>query len=453
MRLAGRILFWCIMDIAKYKKDYIAIVKLGLPILIGQLGMIVVGFADNVMVGRYSTEALASASFVGNVFNIAILACMGFTYGLTPLIGALFSQERYAAIGSILRNGVLLNVLFALLVSVVMCVLYFNVDRLGQPEELLPLIRPYYLLFLVGILPISLFNVFAQWAYAINRSKMPMWIILVANVANVVGNYVLIYGKWGFPEMGLTGAGISTLFSRVLSLVCILCVFFCAKEYRKYRDGFMSSSISADRIKQVLRTSWPVSLQMALETGAFSCSAIMAGWLGKVPLAAYQVLLIIGTLGFCVYYSMAARVLVANASGKNDRKAMRRVSFAGYHIILLLATIASAVFVFWGEPLICIFTDDEAVIATSVSLIVPLVLYQLGDATQINFANALRGTSNVMPMLWIAFVSYVVIGLPVTYLMGFPLSMGIYGIFLSFSVSLFVAAGLFVYFFMRTTRK
>lgn len=443
------------MDIAKYKKDYVAIIKLGLPILIGQLGMIAVGFADNVMVGRYSTEALASASFVGNVFNIAILACMGFTYGLTPLIGALFSQERYGVIGTLLRNGVLLNVLFAVLVSGVMTILYFNVGKMGQPEELLPLIRPYYLLFLAGILPISLFNVFAQWAYAINRSKMPMWIILVANVANVVGNYVLIYGKWGCPELGLTGAGISTLFSRVLCLVCILAVFFGAKKYRIYRDGFCRSRISLERIKQVFRTSWPVSLQMALETGAFSCSAIMAGWLGKVPLASFQVLLIVGTLGFCVYYSMAASVsvLVANASGVNDRKAMRRVAFAGYHIILLLAAIASTIFIFWGESLISIFSDDEAVVVTSVSLIVPLVLYQLGDATQINFANALRGTSNVMPMLWIAFVSYVVIGLPVTYMMGFPMSMGIYGIFLSFSVSLFIAAGLFIYFFMRTTRE
>lgn len=443
------------MDIAKYKKDYISILKLGLPILIGQLGMIVVGFADNVMVGRYSTEALASASFVGNVFNMAILACMGFTYGLTPLIGALFTQKRYSAIGEILRNGIVLNVLFSLLVSAVMTVLYFNVDKMGQPEELLPLIRPYYLLFLSGMLPISLFNVFAQWAYAINRSKMPMWIILVANVVNVIGNYVLIYGKFGCPELGLTGAGISTLLSRILCLICILVVFFGRKEYREYKDGFMLSRISMDRVKHVFRTSWPVSLQMTLETGAFSCAAIMAGWLGKVPLASFQVLLIVGTLGFCVYYSMATSVsvLVANASGIDDRKAMRRVAFAGYHIILLLATIASVVFVLFGKPLICIFSEDPEVIMTSISLIFPLVLYQYGDATQINFANALRGTSNVMPMLWIAFVSYVVVGLPVTYLLGFTFSMGIYGIFLSFSVSLFLAAGLFLYFFMRTTRK
>ena len=305
----------------KYKENYISILKLGLPILIGQLGMIVVGFADNIMVGQYSTEALASASFVNNIFNVAILGCIGFTYGLTPLVGALFTQKRYDTIGAIMRNGLLLNIIFSILILGIMAILYFNVDKMGQPEELLPLIRPYYLLFLAGIIPISVFNVFAQWAYAINRTKMPMWIILVANIANVVGNYMLIYGAWGCPELGLTGAGISTLFSRILSMGCILIVFFGLKEYRKYREGFTQSQITRRLLGQINRTSWPVSLQMAFETGAFSLSAIMAGWLGKIPLASFQVMLIVGTLGFCIYYSFAASVsvLVSNAAGSGNR--------------------------------------------------------------------------------------------------------------------------------------
>ena len=439
----------------KYRDNYVSIIRLGLPILIGQLGMIIVGFADNIMVGQYSTEALASASFVNNIFNVAILACIGFTYGLTPLVGALFSQKRYDTIGAILRNGLFLNTAFSLIILGIMTILYFNVDRMGQPEELLPLIRPYYLLYLAGLIPISVFNVFAQWAYAINRTKMPMWIILIANIANVIGNYMLIYGVWGCPELGLTGAGISTLFSRVLSMVCILAVFFGFKEYNKYREGFTQNHISKLHLAQINRTSWPVALQMAFETGAFSLSAIMAGWLGKIPLASFQVMLIVGTLGFCIYYSFAASVsvLVSNAAGLNDNAKIRRISFAGFHILIAIATISSLVFIIFGETLIRAFTDDTAVIITSLSLIFPLVLYQYGDATQINFANALRGTSNVMPMLWIAFVSYIIVGLPSTYLLAFTFGLGLYGIFLSFSVSLFLAATLFIYFFMRTTRQ
>ena len=440
---------------SKYRENYAAIIKLGLPILVGQLGMIVVAFADNIMVGRYSTAALASASFVNNVFNVATFAVLGFTYGLTPLIGAMFSQKRSDSIGAMIRNGLLVNVLFSLLVTAVMWVLWLNIDRLGQPEELLPLIKPYYLIVLAGMLPVAVFNVFAQWLFAINRTALPMWIILSANVLNILGNYLLIYGNFGCPELGLIGAGYSTLIARIFCPVVVIVIFAVAKRFAAYRDGFRHSRITSRTLGQINRTSWPVSLQMTFESGSFTVAAVMAGWLGAISLASFQIIVITGTLGFCIYYSMgsAVSVLVANAAGLNDHTGMRRMAFAGYHIILTLATISSLIFVFFEEQMIHAFTEDTEVIAATVALIVPLVLYQLGDATQINFANALRGTSQVMPMIWIAFVSYIVIGTPSTYLLAFPLGLGTYGIILSFSVSLFIAAGLFLYFFLRATRK
>ncbi len=440
---------------SKYRENYAAIIKLGLPILVGQLGMIVVAFADNIMVGRYSTAALASASFVNNVFNVATFAVLGFTYGLTPLIGAMFSQKRSDSIGAMIRNGLLVNVLFSLLVTAVMWVLWLNIDRLGQPEELLPLIKPYYLIVLAGMVPVAVFNVFAQWLFAINRTALPMWIILSANVLNILGNYLLIYGNFGCPELGLIGAGYSTLIARIFCPVVVIVIFAVAKRFAAYRDGFRYSRITSRTLGQINRTSWPVSLQMTFESGSFTVAAVMAGWLGAISLASFQIIVITGTLGFCIYYSMgsAVSVLVANAAGLNDHSGMRRMAFAGYHIILTLATISSLIFVFFEEQMIYAFTEDTEVIAATVALIVPLVLYQLGDATQINFANALRGTSQVMPMIWIAFVSYIVIGTPSTYLLAFPLGLGTYGIILSFSVSLFIAAGLFLYFFLRATRK
>lgn len=443
------------MKFSDYKDHYIALIKLGAPILVGQLGMIVVAFADNIMVGRYSTEALASASFVNNVFNTAMFSCIGFTYGLTPLIGAMFSQERYGKIGALIRNGILVNFIFALAITAVMGILWFNIDRLGQPEELLPLIRPYYLLVLAGIIPTALFNVFAQWLFAINNTSLPMWIILGSNAVNIIGNYLLIYGNMGCPEMGLFGAGVSTLTARFLTLAVVILFFIFDHRFRHYRDGFSESRIDGRNLSQVFRTSWPVALQMSLESGSFSFAAVMAGWLGAVSLAAFQIIVITGTLGFCVYYSLgsAVSVLVSNRAGLSDNAGMRRVAFAGYHLMLTLATISSLVFIVFERSMIHAFTEDAEVIAVTVTLIVPLVLYQLGDATQINFANALRGTSNVLPMTWIAFVSYVVVGVPATYLLGFPMKLGIFGIILSFSASLFLAAGLFLYFFLKSTRK
>lgn len=436
------------------RDNYATILRLGAPILVGQLGMIVVGFADNIMLGRYSTSALASASLVNNLFNSAIFACLGFSYGLTPILGALFSQGAHDKIGRMLRNGVLLNLLFALLVTIVMGVIYLNLDNMGQPEELMPQIRPYYLIYMSGMVAISLFNAFAQWAYSINRTLMPMWIILAANSINVLGNYMLIYGHWGAPELGIVGAGLSTLAARWICPIAIIVIFFSLKRFRGYSIGFRKGHQRLRYWRAINRTSWPVSLQMVFESGSFTVAAIMAGWLGAYELASFQIIVVIGSLGFCVYYSMGAAVSVrvANAAGLGDTRGMRSVAWAGYHIMLTLATLASLAFVFAGDIMVRAFTEDPIVIAMTVSLIVPLVLYQLGDATQITFANALRGTSHVTPMMWIAAISYVVIGVPATYLLGITLGMGIYGIVLSFSASLFFAAGMFLYYFLREVK-
>ncbi len=284
--------------ISDYTGHYPALIKLGLPILVSQLGMIVVGFADNIMVGHYSTPSLASASFVNNVFNIAILACLGFSYGLTPLVGAMFNQGRLRGIGALMRNGLMINLIFSVLLTLVMGVLYLNLHRLGQPEELLPIIRPYYLIYLAGVIPVALFNVFAQWSYAITNSRMPMWIILVANAANILGNWLLIFGNWGCPELGLLGAGISTLFARLLCMVAIIWIFFWHRSYREYSDGYRQARVTCTEMLHVFRTSMPISLQMTLETSAFSLCAIMAGWIDAISLAAFQIIGITGPLGF-----------------------------------------------------------------------------------------------------------------------------------------------------------
>lgn len=442
------------MKFSNYLDYYKQIVNLGLPIVVGQAGMIIVGFADNIMVGRYSTEALSSASFVNNVFNMANLACMGFTYGITPLVGALFGKGKHGEIGSIMRNAVLINVIYTLLITLVMGILYLNLEHLGQPVQLLPLIKPYYLLALCGLLPMTLYNIWAQCSYGMKGTRMPMWIILGANLFNVVGNYLLIYGNYGLPELGLFGAGLATLMARVLSAIIIIGIFITAGEYTALRKGYSASRIRRFSQSLLGKTSLPISLQLFFETAAFSGAAIFVGWIGAIELAAFQVMLIIGTLGFCFYYSLgsATSVLVANAAGRNDFLAMHRIGFAGYHLTLLMALCASLTFIIGGRHLISLFTPDEAVISMCLTLIPPIVCYQLGDATQINFANSLRGTSKVMPMLWIAFCSYMIIGLPSTYLFGFTFGGGIIGIFYSFSVSLFLAGALFLHYFLKYTR-
>lgn len=436
-----------------YKATYKELALLGLPIVVSQLGGIILGFADNIMVGRYATESLAAASFVNAMFNMAFCAIMGFSYGLTPLAGALFGRGEQRSIGALTRTALRCNVAFALAVTAIMAVLYFNLEHLGQPVELLPLIRPYYLLWLCGLVPLAVFNLLAQWLYAINNSRLPMYAVIVCNSINILGNYALIYGHWGAPEMGLTGAGIATLVARLLMMSVLLWAILGKRSYRPYREGFKAADAPAGTARRVWATSVPVSLQMAFESGSFTVAGLMTGWLGTVPLASYQIIIVIGMFGFCIYYSLgsAISVKVANATALGADR-MRHIAWAGYHLMLAAMVAAMAIFVLLAKDFVYAFTEDVAVQALTLTLIVPLLLYQLGDATQVTFANALRGTSRVQPMLWIAFISYMVVGVPATYLLAFTAGLGVWGVVLSFSVSLILAGALFLNFFLRATR-
>lgn len=434
-------------SLSKYRPYYSSLLRIGIPILIGQLGVVVTGFLDTIMVGRYSTEALASASFVSNIFNLVNVTSLGFAYGLTPLIATAFGKGDYTAIGRWLRNGILLNMFFSLVATVVMLGFYFAIEHLGQPEELYSLIKPYFITILLSMIPMIYVSAIKQFTDGITDTRVAMWVLIGGNALNVLGNWLLIYGNWGLPELGLTGAGISTLISRILMAVAITLVILRRRRYSRYVEAFHSARIEAKCLRQILSTSFPIAIQMGLETASFTVSVIMVGWIGTQALAASQVMLVIGSLGFMIYYGIAAAtsIKIANYNGADDRRALRRCSFAGYHLVLASAAVACALFWLFCKPIIGLFTADPAVVAIAVTLVGPLVLYQFGDATQAAYSNAMRGIAAVKPVMRISAIAYVVIGLPVTYLFAFPFGWGVVGIFLSFSVPLMIAGGLFIH--------
>ena len=437
-----------------YKSHYKATIKLGWPILVGQLGVIVVGFADTLMVGRYNTDALAAASFVNNIFTLISLLIMGFSYGLTPLISAHYSRGEHAEAGVTFKNAIISNLLYTALLLIVMGIFYFFLDRMGQEEKLLPLMRPYYLIIWTSMLFVALFNIMKQFAVGTLDTAKAMWILLSGNVINIVGNYMLIYGNLGAPELGLTGAGLSTWFARLCMAVLFAVILLRSKRYLPFRAGFQNGKITTQEVKRISRLSLPVSLQMGMETGSFTFSAVMAGWISAVTLASYQIIVTIGTLGFLFYYSIGASlaIRVGGFTGLGDKVSIRRAAFAGCHILLVWAAVASVLFFFFGQPLISLFTNDPDVIKTAVALILPLIMYQFADAMQICFANALRGMTDVVAMMWIAFVSYLIVGIPTGYFLGFVMGWGETGIFLAFSVGLFMAAVLFYKRFLRISK-
>ena len=414
--------------------------------MIGQLGIIILSFADTMMVGRCGTAELGAASFVNNMFNLVIVFSTGFSYGLTPFVGNHYGRGENASVGRILKNALAVNAVVAAGLMALMFILYLNIHRLGQPAELLPLMRPYYIVLLISLLFVLLFNAFKQFADGITDTVTPMAILLGGNVVNIFLNWILIYGNWGMPRMGLLGAGVATLTARVLMLLCFVVVFFVAKRYRPYVQGFKEAAVNRKDFAALNKMGMPVGLQMGMETASFSLSTIMVGWLGTVALAAHQVMLTVGQLGFMMYYGMAAAVAVraSNFHGQGDMLRVRENVSAGFKIILVMAAAVSIPLLIMRNSLGYFFTDSAEVAAMVAQLVIPFVIYQFGDGLQCNYSNALRGISDVKMVMVYAFIAYFLISLPSAYLFGFVFDWGLTGIWMSFPLGL-TSAGLLFY--------
>ena len=433
-----------------YKEHYKVLLKLGLPIMVGQLGVIVLSFADTMMVGRYGTAELGAASFVNNMFNLVIIFSTGFSYGLTPVVGGLFGKGD--SMGGALKNALAVNGIVSVGLMFLMWLLYMNLHRLGQPEELLPLMRPYYIVLLVSLIFVMLFNAFKQFFDGITDTVTPMYVLLGGNVLNIIGNWLLIYGKAGLPELGLLGAGISTLVSRVLMLLCCVVIFCISPRLRTYRKGFGSVPLNRKDSALLCRLGMPVGLQMGMETASFSLTTVMVGWLGTMALAAHQVMLTISQLGFMIYYGMAAAVAVrvSNFMGIDDIPNVRMTAKAGFKLILMIASPLIVTVLLARNHLGLLFTDNAEVVTIVAQLVIPFVIYQFGDGMQCNYSNALRGISDVKMVTLYAFVAYFLVSIPSAYVFGFILDWGIMGIWLSFPLGLTTAGFLFRHRFMKT---
>lgn len=438
-----------------FRGEYKALLRLGLPVLITQLGVIIVSFADTMMVGAYGVDELAAAAFVNSLFIVAGVMQMGFASGITPLVGALFSQGKHHDAGRTLRAGLQMNLTVSVCFTLIMGILYFFLDLFGQPEELLPLIRGYYLIMLFTLVPWAIFSCCQQTANGVTDTATPMWLILGANVVNIIGNWLLIFGHMGCPELGLNGAGIATLTARSGACIAILIILLRGRRYRPYADGFHMRGNLGDVRRQVWITSYPVMIQSGVECMLWTLGAVATGWFGKIQLAAYQVVNTIAQLGFMTYmsFSIATSIRVANKTGLRDMDGARATATAGLHLCLMLATGASLLFLFGGSHLIGLFTPDEKVIASAVCLIAPLILYQYGDAVQLTYANALRGTSVVKPLLWISVVSYIVLGAPLLLFLAVTLDLGNVGVYYSFFGALLSASILLYFQFRVAIRK
>ena len=435
---------------SQYNNHYRTLLSIGIPIMIGQLGMIILSFADTMMVGHHSTSELGAASFVNNIMNLVIITGTGFSYGLTPIVGGLFGRKQLPEAGQALRCSLLANTLAAVIMMAALTILYFNLANIGQPDELLLYMRPYYLVLLASLPFVMLFNAFKQFTDSITETRTSMWILLSGNLLNIIGNYILIYGKMGVPEMGVVGAGVSTLISRIVMVGIFLAVFLCKRSMKQYREGFFSLGWSRQLVRRLTTLGTPIALEMGMETASFSLSIIMVGWLGTIALASHQVMSTISQFTFMVYYGLGAAVAVRTSyfHGQGDMLNTRHVVTAGLRLMVMLEILLGGIIFLLRKDIGSWFTDSAEVSASVLTLMLPFFIYQFGDGLQINYANALRGIADVKPLMVIAFIAFFVISLPVGYLCGFVMGYGLVGVWMAFPFGL-TSAGIMMWWRFR----
>ncbi|WP_319502632.1 MATE family efflux transporter [uncultured Draconibacterium sp.] len=440
-------------------QDYIPFYRrnltLALPIVLSQIGQVTVSLADNMMVGHVGTTELAAASFANSVFMIGMVFGMGVTMGLTPLVGKAFGQNQLHKAIIWLKNGMAAHLTASIALTALMFSIYFFLPYMGQPENVLHLARPYYLLLCASYLPFMFFFSLKQFFEGIGNTKIAMQITLTANVINIAVNYVFIFGKFGFPEMGLLGAGIGTLTSRICMPVLFAYFILRNSRFKRYFVFARYQKIFKKDMLALLKIGIPIGFQLIVEVAAFAIGAVMMGWLGETPLAAHQVALGLATFTYMISLgiSQANTIRVSHQMGDRDYVSLRRAVFASTHLVLTVMSLSAILFILARHILPLLFTTDENVIEVAAGLLIIAAVFQLFDGLQVIMQSSLRGMADVTTPMLIAFIAYLLIGIPTSYVFTFVLDAGPQGIWYGYLVGLGTAGILFYIRFMRLLKR
>lgn len=455
-----------IIDITKYTTEYKALTKLGLPITVSQIGMTLQGLADTIMLGQHSAMDLAAAGFVNSIFIIGILLGIGFSNGSVARMGYLYGAGKSLELVSVLKSSIWANASLAMVLTAMMTVICILLPYMGQDSNLLPLMQEYFVILLPSLPVLVMTGVFKPFYDSINDTKTSMWIMLAGNVWNIIFNWIFIFGKCGFPEMGIVGAALATATSRVLMLVLYIMVFCLHHRYDKYRQMWCKAHSSIMEFIELNKLGWPIGIQMSIETASFAGASLWLGWGGKTwdavsALAAYQVMVQVASMIFLFFIGVggAISIRVSNSHGRHDHDAILLSAHGGYHMIVVISIVLTALVFLMKDNIAGLFVSNadpdllNRVSSIVVACCIPLALYQFGDGMQSAYVSALRGLGDVRPLMFYSFIAYVVISLPMSYLFGIIMDGGCPGIWYGFPFGLTTAAILYLRRFRKTMSR
>lgn len=430
--------------------------QLAIPIIIANLVQVLMGIIDSAMVGAINSDLLAASSLVVNVISIPYILCIGLTLAVATLISSALGASQTSAMTDILKNALLLNGLFAFIIALLIQLFSFVVHHMGQDDIVAELAQPYLEIMGWSIIPMILFLTLKQFSDGLEETKWPMYISLATIPVNIVLNYILIYGAFGFPRLELIGAGIGTLLTRIFMLIAMAILIIKSRKFKDYitsvYDRWQPQWVT---IKNLLRIGIPSSMQYAMESWAFSVSGIMIGWLGAQQQASHQIALSLASFTFMVSLGLSAAgsIRVSNAKGRGDLLQLRQIGKGTLKMAIIFGVICGLIFILFRHQLPWIFNDETPVIAAAAHLLILAAVFQISDSTQAIGVGLLRGIHDVKVPTLFVILAYWVIGIPTGYVLAFPLGLEATGIWIGLVFGLTISAIMLNLRFFRLTKQ
>ena len=452
------------MNLSNYTREFGTNLKLAYPVIVGMLGHTVVQLIDNIMVGQLGTAELAAVSLGNSFVFVAMSLGIGFSTAITPMIAESFGAKIHNKVRYIFVHGLILC--FGLGVVLASLVLWAQplLSQMGQPDEVVALSKPYLFWVALSLVPLVGFQGLRQFAEGLFQTRLAMYATLMGNVINVLLNYLLIFGLHGFPELGVEGAALGTLFSRWTMVLFMAINVKNKRGFKRYNRKLFRVKLKKSLFKRIFSLGLPSALQMFFEVTFFTSAIWMSGLLGKNPQAANQIALNLSSMTYMVAIGVGvtAMIRVGNEKGRGDFTALRWVAVSTFLLIFLMSSLFCLFFIATHDLLPWLYLDGNApeissdvneVVEIASNLILIAAFFQIADGLQAVVLGALRGIQDVIIPAFLIFISYGAIGFPISYYLGLNTEWATYGIWIGLLTGLILSALLLVLRFQYLSQK
>ncbi len=445
------------MSLSQYTKEFSYNLQLAYPVIIGMLGHTLIGIVDNIMVGKLGSTQLAAVSLGNSMIFVAMSLGIGFSTAITPIVAESDAENDISKIRSAFYHGLFLCTILGILLFGLVLLAKPIMELLHQPKEVIILAKPYIDWVAFSLVPLIIYQGYKQFADGLSLTKVSMYAIVMANILHVIINYLLIYGIWIFPKMGILGAALGTVISRIAMVIFMHIILSRKEKLKQYFQNFSFDEIKKEMIQKIINLGFPSAMQMLFEVVLFTAAIWLCGTIGKTSQAANQIALSLASMTFMVAMglSVVSMIRISNQKGLNDYKQLVIVARSIFLLAILIEILFAVMFValhqvlpymFLNMEIQSQFLDNQEVIAIAAKLLLVAAVFQISDGIQVVVLGALRGLQDVKIPMYITFVAYWIVGFPVSFYLGNYTSLKAVGVWIGLFAGLTVAA---VSLFMR----